>query len=155
MKKSIGFRCTPQEIHYCIISEEEYAYAVVDVDRIVVPKSLKQSNKLKYIRNIVLDILNEYEISYAGIRVSEPNSQSKKTHRLHIEGVILELFASSSLEKHYVGQISSISSLLNIPRQDFKLIIKGEIKFPAIERFCEHTKEQKEAILTALGAFSC
>jgi len=72
-----------------------------------------------------------------------------------MEGVILELFASSSLEKHYVGQISSISRLLKIPRSDFKLIVKGELDFPSVERFEEVNKEQKEAILTALGAFSC
>ncbi len=152
---TIGFRCTPSIIFYSIMDNQNDVITVIDVNKIIIPKSMTESNKLKYIRNTILDIINEYKIDIAGIRITESNSQRLNIERLHLEGVILELFASSCLIKHFIGQISNITRLLDVPRESFKKIVSGEQGFDDIPNFNEFNKEEKESLLTALGAFQC
>jgi hypothetical protein len=155
MKRTIGFRCTPQIIYYCIIQQNDDSLEIIDVNKIIVPKSMIEPEQLKYIRNTILDIINEYEIYNAGIRITESNSQTLSINRIHLEGVILELFASSCLNCYYIGQISNISKFINIPREDFKHIISGSKEYKQIDGFEKYSNEEKESILTAIGAFSC
>ncbi|UPL21865.1 hypothetical protein [Alcaligenes faecalis] len=146
----IGVRALPTEVVYCILDPEKSC--IVNVDKIVVPKSLDTPEQLKHIRLNLLDILREYEIKYAGIRVLEPTAQSVSVERVQIEGVILEAFASSKVEGYYVGQVSSISSRININRVDFKKYVDNELDFESVEGWGSFNKNQREAILCALGA---
>lgn len=151
--RSIGIRCSPQIINYAIIENSEEILSIVDANHITIPKSLELPDQLKYIRNTLLDIINEYSICYAGIRATEPNSQTISINRLYYEGVIIELFANSQICNYYIGYISNISSYNRIDRSDFKKIIDNEIPYSVIPDFSSFSKERKEAVLTALGSF--
>lgn len=154
MVRAIGFRCTPHKVYYAIIESNDSINSVLDVDCINIPKCLIVPEKLKFIRNNIIDIINEYSITKAGIRAIEPSSQQKSIDRIHYEGVIQELFASSCLSEYYVGYISNISKKINIQRNHFKEIISNRMEFTQIDNFRSHTVEEKEALLTSLGALS-
>lgn len=146
----IGVRASPTEVVYCVLDSSECS--IVTVDKIVIPKSLDVPEQLKHVRLNLLDILHEYEITHAGIRIFEPTARKIYIDRIQIEGVIQEAFASSSVKDYYVGQISSISARADIKRSDFKKIIDGDLDFPRIDNWNDFNKNEREAVLCALGA---
>lgn len=146
----LGLRASPTEVTYCIIDEN--AEKVVTIGEITVPLALNTPEQLKHIKLNLLDIIREYEIVKAGIRILEPTSQRIPIERVQIEGVIQEAFASSNLKSYYIGQISSISSRVKIPRTDFKKFIEGEKEFDRVENWEDLGAKQREATLCAMGA---
>jgi hypothetical protein len=124
----------------------------VNVERVRLPKALEAPEALKYVRNIILDILREYKIEAAGIRITESNSQHLDMRRIQIEGVIQEAFASSIIATYYVGQISNISAKVGIARADFKRYVEGEVDLELVENWDQFGGEEREAILAAMGA---
>lgn len=149
---TIGIRVKPNSVIIAI--HDTIENSIVNVENIKIPKALSTPEALKYVRNSILDILREYKISKAGLRIVEGSSQTLVIRRIEIEGVIQEAFASSMLSAYFCGQISTISAKLDIPRADFKRYIAGELEYENVENWSEHNKEEREAILTSLGAIN-
>ena len=153
--RSLGIRVTAKAIYFSIVEKNENEFSIINIELIKVPQALDFPSRLKYIRNTVLDILQEYEITFAGIRVVENTSQNISFERLQIEGVIQEAFASSSIASYFTGQMQSISRNISITTETYKEITneKGSA-FPTLENWelCKD-KDHKEAALVALGAF--
>ncbi|MDN7899076.1 hypothetical protein QZM82_23075 [Burkholderia cepacia] len=147
--RTIGIRAAPKAVTFVVFDAD--ADAVLNVEDIRIPIAFHTPEALKYVRNNLLDILREYGIERAGIRVTEPNAQSPNIARIQIEGVVQEAFASSLLKSYYVGQISSISARLGIERADFKRYVDGQLDWP-VENWASLRKEQREALLCAMGA---
>ena len=147
---TLGIRAKPCSVIIAVYDTERTS--IVNVEEIKIPKALPTPEALKYIRNSILDILREFKIEKGGLRVVESNSQTLKIRRIEIEGVIQEAFASSMLFAYFCGQISTITAKLRMERTDFKLYIEGTKIYEAVENWNDHSKEEKEAILTALGA---
>jgi len=147
---SLGIRAKPSEFAFAVYDSE--ANALVNVEIVKIPKALEAPDALKYVRNTILDILREYKIEAAGIRITESNSQHLNIRRIEIEGVIQEAFASSTLASYYVGQISSISAKVGIARANFKRYIDGEIDLDLVENWDQFGPEEREAVLAAMGA---
>lgn len=147
--KSIGIRVSPSKITFVVFDKD--SQSIVNVEALRIPIAFETPDALKYVRSNLLDILREYEVSYAGVRVTEPNAQSMNISRIQLEGVIQEAFASSQLKGYYVGQISSISARLGIPRTDFKLYVQGT-KSWNVEGWGSLDVEAREAMLCAIGA---
>lgn len=147
---SLGIRVKPCSVVIAIYNTE--SNSIVNVEDIKIPKALSTPESLKYVRNSILDILREFDIVNAGLRIVESNSQTLNIRRIETEGVIQEAFASSMLSAYYCGQISTITARLEIPRSDFKLYVEGKKEFENVENWDNHNKEEREAILTALGA---
>ena len=147
--RAIGIRAAPSAVTFVVY--DDAVKAVLNIEDIKVPVAFSTPDALKYLRNNLLDILREYAIERAGIRVTEPNAQQPSIERIQIEGVIQEAFASSNLKGYYVGQISSISARLSIERSDFKSYIDGTLNWP-VDGWTELKKEQREALLCAIGA---
>lgn len=148
--RSIGIRVQPTAVTFAIYDSEENAF--INIETLKVPKALTVPEGLKYVRNSILDILREYGISKAGIRIVESNSQRVDVTRVQIEGVIQETFASSTLEGYFCGQISNISSRIGIARTDFKKYVQGELLFDLIENWEQLNSHEREACLVAKGA---
>ena len=146
---SIGLRVEPKKITFAIIDLEKNE--ILNIEKLIVPISLDVPEQLKYIRLNLLDIISEYNVNVAGIRITESNAQTPNVERIQIEGVIQEAFASSSIEKYFIGQISSISAKLGFPRGDFKKYVENSLIFN-IEGWNELKAVEKEAIFVALGA---
>lgn len=154
MINAIGLRCTPHEIYYSVIQQTD-EMKVINADIILLPKSMNKSEQLKYARNTMIDVIREYNISKAGIRVYENTAQTFDRDRVYLEGVFIELLASVDLRCYYVGQISNISSRIGINRDCFKLIVQGKMPYTEIQNFDAFKLEHKESTLTAIGALLC
>ncbi len=144
---TIGIRAKPTAVTFVVIDGDE----VRNVEDIEIPRAFDTPDALKYVRNNLLDILREYRVEAAGVRVTESNAQSLNVARIQLEGVIQEAFASSSLKGYYVGQIASISARIGMDRTDFKKMVDGENKLK-IDSWETLSKEAREAVLCALGA---
>ena len=147
--RAIGIRAAPQAVTFAVYDSQEGN--LINVEDLRVPRAFHTPDALKYIRSNLLDILREYSIDSAGIRVTEPSAQSIHISRIQIEGVVQEAFASSALKSYYIGHISSISKRVGISRSDFKFFIDGSKSWP-IEGWSDLKKEQREAVLCAIGA---
>lgn len=147
--KTIGIRAAPKAVTFAVF--DTAAKAVLNVEELKVPMAFATPDALKYIRSNLLDILREYDIERAGIRVTEGMAQSANIERVQIEGVIQEAFASSMLNSYYVGQISSISGRIGIDRRRFKPLVDGD-EDPGVENWKNMSKAAREAILCAMGA---
>lgn len=146
---TIGLRASPRSVTFAIY--DSAAKAVLNVEEIKIPAAFDTPDGLKYIRSNLLDILREYQVDRAGVRVTEPSAQRPNMDRVQIEGVLQEAFASSTLSSYYVGQISNISHKLGIQRVDFKPLVEGEADYD-IENWSEMSREEREALLCAIGA---
>ncbi|MGF6706951.1 hypothetical protein [Pseudomonas frederiksbergensis] len=146
----IGVRASPTEVIYCVFDSNKNL--IINIGKINIPKSLGVPEQLKHIRLNLLDVLREYEVLEAGIRVLEPTAQSVSIERVQIEGVIQEAFASSNVKSYYVGQISSISSRVGIDRTQFKPLVEGETSLDGFENWHDLSKTEREAALCAIGA---
>lgn len=157
-KVSIGFRVSPNEIYYAILENTEDAYKFVSISNLKIPVSIDEPGKLSFIRNTVSTILIEYNILYAGIKLIEGNARSSINNtlifRFNVEGVLMELFSNSSIQKYFLGITSNIASVLKVKKekpQDMldKLIDVDELLTDAGKKV---TGDYKEAMLVALAA---
>ncbi|WP_195603666.1 hypothetical protein ACSVC9_02890 [Clostridium sp. LBM24168] len=121
---SIGIRVTPNEIFYSIVDENDDEYEIISISNIKIPRALDAPCKLSYIRNTIATIIKQYKITNAGIKLIEGNARasvnSSILFRINLEGVILELFANSTIQKYLLGLASSIASILKIKAKPVK-----------------------------------
>jgi len=152
---TIGIRATPKEIYFAIIEEKKGVNNVITIDKLILPIALNVPDKLNYVRKTIIDIINQYEVTKAGIKITEGNAQRLSIERISIEAIIQELFSSCTVVKYFGGNISKISKLLGLANNgDLKKIITGE-KIPAELDFLKHNKEkEREAIVSALAAIN-
>ena len=146
---TIGIRAAPTEVTFAVFDSE--ARSVVNVERIVVPSAFHWPEALKYVRSNLLDVLREYRVERAGIRLTETNAQSLNIQRIQIEGVIQEAFASSDLSGYYEGAIATIAARVGMERAAFKKMVEGANDLE-IANWDAMDEKKREAILTAMGA---
>ena len=154
MRRSIGLRATPNRIWISVIEAVEPGRLEQLVSTsLPVPEALRRSEQLRFVRQAVADTIAEYEAVVAGIRLVESVAKSISVPRLHLEGVIQELLASSTVKRHFYGPIATIARLLGEPRQVVKGYIDG-LSFRDIEGWSQMKPEQRESILVAVAAQS-
>lgn len=146
---TIGIRAGNRGITFAVF--DSIANAIINVEEIRIPAAFSTPDGLKYLRSNLLDVLREFSVESAGVRVTEPMAKTSYPERIQIEGVVQEAFSSSNLQSYYIGQISSISARLGIERDQFKPMADGD-KDPGIEKWKEMSKEGREATLCAMGA---
>jgi hypothetical protein len=148
--RTIGIRAKPAAFTFAVFDVSESR--IVNVETISIPQALYRPDALRYVRTTVLDLLREYDATQGCIRETEPTAHATNIERVQIEAVVQESFASSNLTKYFVGQISSISARVGIPRTDFKLLVSGEKAFDRVKNWAQFSVEEREAILSAIGA---
>jgi len=146
---TIGIRAAPSVVTFAVYDTE--CRRIVNVETIRIPAAFSRPDGLKYVRSNLLDILREFEVTNAGIRATEPSSQSFNIERIELEGVIQEAFASSNLAAYYVGHISSISARLGINRTQFRPYVEGTEEYD-VENWSTLSREAREAVLCSIGA---
>lgn len=154
---SLGIRVKKTEIFLSIYDNKNKE---ILQEKIKLPKIVDFPTKLKYLRFTLIDILNEYDIKFVGIKIAEQLAQKYQkcdTERVSIEGVIQESLATSDIKEYYIANIQSLSSILKIKPIYFKNLIDSADEFNKftkiyINNFNEKTNEQKrEAILIAIA----
>ncbi len=153
MDNVLGIRVEPKSVSYAIIKAENGLYNIEQIDVIKIPAALRVPEQLKYVRNTVLDIINQHKISIAGIRVAEGSSQNMNVDRICIEGVIQESFSSCNVKSYFIGRKISISSRLGIENASYDEYVSGQSNFDLVSNWTDATNNNKrEATLVAMGA---
>lgn len=146
----LGIRVSPKTIYFSIFDSNKKEFE--NIEQIIVPQALIIPEQLKYIRNNILDLLREYHIEKAGIKITEANAQSISIERLYLEGVIQETFASSQIYKYETLMLSGIASRLDTNAKELKKYIEKKPNNTGIEmEVSEFKKEEIEAILVAIA----
>lgn len=148
----LGLRASPQFVTFAIYSTSKSA--ILNVETMLISNAFAVPDALKYVRVNILDIIREYKIVKAGIRTTENNSPRLNIARIQLEGVIQEAFASSDLKGYYTGQSSAIASRCGFKSSMFLKYVNGDIDFENVENWKSLDKEQREAVLCAMGAQS-
>ncbi|MEP7375885.1 MAG: hypothetical protein ABI675_20990 [Chitinophagaceae bacterium] len=148
---TIGLRATPSQIWFAVVAHNT-DYKIITCDKLVLPIALNFPEKLNFIRKTFKDIIFEYGITTAGIRVTEPAAISTNATRISFEAVLQELLSSSTVYNYFIGQIANISAKIGFNRANFKRYIDDELNFDPIKEWSSFNKEQKEAILSAVAA---
>lgn len=153
---SIGIRVTPREIYYTIIDTHNDSSLT---QKLSISAALENDvpRQLSLIRTTLSSIIYDYDVSYAGIKTAEGNAKSYNTFRIHIEGVVQELFADSTVISYFAGTINSLASRLRIPSKVVSGFLKGDNSIKINQWKSEwdkiSNKEHKESLLAALAAF--
>lgn len=157
----IGLRVySNSKVYYAIIDKRPSgALKYRNVDFLNVPLALEPPDRFNFIRNIILDILIEYSVESAVLRLSEKPASltSSVVDRYFLEGVIQEALASCSVDKFRVGPISVLSGLLKWPRDDFKKYAEAEKHLDGFEwtkDWKKLSKEERESVLACLASLN-
>nr|DAM72563.1 MAG TPA: Protein of unknown function (DUF3010) [Caudoviricetes sp.] len=146
----LGIRVTPKKIYFSIFDKHNNEFKNIEV--IVVPQSLAMPEKLKYIRNNIFDLLREYHIQQAGIKITEANAQKMNIGRLYIEGVIQETFASSEIESYKTLMLAGMASKLQTSAKELKKFIEKQDNQTEIQmNVTDYVKEEIESMLVAMA----
>lgn len=144
----LGIRVSPNTASFIVYCNELKTLVCTDVIRI--PATLDTPEKLKYVRNNILDILRFYEVNHAVIRVTESNSKNLNIDRLYIEGVIQEALSSSEVERYFTIRKTTIMSALNLTKESYKSILDSKTNIKNIDN-SKFSSETNEALLAALA----
>ncbi|WP_262244377.1 hypothetical protein [Serratia liquefaciens] len=147
--KTLGIRVEPKRIWFSIYCTD--SSTVINVDKIIVPEILDTPEKLKVIRNNIIDIIREYDIKLAGIRMFEGNSKTISIERLFIEGVIQESFASSNLEDYTIFRLSSLAARFRVSSKALKDNIENGSELHGIKLKELTSKPERESLLASIG----
>ena len=149
----MGIRAKPNEIFFSILSSDG---EIVDIEKIMMPLSLNDPDRLKFLRNTILDTLREFDVKKAGIRVTEENSRTKDIRRISNEAVIQEALSSSSVTAYCRRKKQGICSKLGISTKEFDRLMEKASVFDNVKGWADLTsKEEKESLLVAMSAISC
>ena len=153
----IGIRVKPSEIYFSVINIDDNDNVEIEtIDKIKVPVSLDVPDQLSYIRTTLFSIVNEYNITNAGIRRMEDNSPSKKLEpiirRAYFEGVIQELISNCIIENYFSGKISKLGSLLGYKSNEIKECIDGTTNLFRVDEWDTYNLEERESILCAFAS---
>ena len=153
MTRSIGLRATPDQIWISVIeSSEQNRLELLVSASLPIPVALDPPDRLRFVRQAVIDTIAEYDVALAGIRLAEPIARSVDRSRLHIEGVLQELLASSTVISYFYGPIATIARLLGEEdRRVIKKYING-LPFGQIANWVKLVPSQRESILVAVAA---
>ncbi|MDU4883106.1 hypothetical protein [uncultured Clostridium sp.] len=153
----IGIRVSTSEVYYSIIKKNNKGFDVISISSIKVPKALEIPQKLSYVRNTLITIIEQYSIAYASMRVIEgaamSNINSTSLFRVNLEGVIQEVFAGSTIEEYDLACNSSVSSILKTSSKKI-LDIFNEINLNEkykTDRKCVLNDGHKEALVVAIA----
>ncbi|WP_324748768.1 hypothetical protein SH591_08600 [Sphingomonas sp. LY54] len=146
---TIGLRAAPRSVTFAVYDTD--VNSILNVEEIRAPAAFATPNILKFLRINLLDVLREYKVKRAGIRLAEPMAQSPNLERIQIEAVMQEAFASSTLDGYFAGPIATITARLGMERSDFKPHVEGQREYP-LEGWANMSPVQREAALCAVAA---
>ena len=157
-EKAIGFRVTPSEIFYSIVVNQKDEYEFISISSLKIPVAIDEPKKLSFIRNTVSTILLQYNIDYAGIKLTEGNARSgvknNSIFRYKVEGVLKELLSNSVTKNCVLGLSTNIAAILNIQKGKPAEMLDSILDTANLKTDVEKKISigHKEAILVALAA---
>lgn len=151
--RAIGIRVTPKRVFYAVVEmSTPTEIELLTVGDLPVPVALDLPDRLSFVRTTLLDIIAEFEVARAGIRLIEQTARRMPIERVNLEGVIQELLSGSDVEGYFAGAIARIGGLLEeSDRTRVKRYFEGE-DFMGVGNWQQRQPEEREAIVTAAAA---
>lgn len=153
----IGIRVGITDIYYSIIQKNNNEFDILSISSIKIPKALNIPEKLSYVRNTLITIIGQYNISYAAMRIIEgaamSNINSNSLFRVNVEGVVQEVFAGSTIRAYDLACNSSVSAILGTSSKKI-LDIFSELNLNGkymTDRECVLNDGHKEALVVAIA----
>lgn len=152
---AIGFRVSPSQVTYALVQGTPPDFSVLDVSAVQVPPALSPPRQLQFVRTALLDVMEEYGTTRAGLRLAELTARRTHPFRLNLEGVIQELMTSSAVDRFVAARINTIAALLGeTDRTVIKRLVAGELAPPYATNWGGLTEDEREAVLVAIAAAS-
>jgi hypothetical protein len=153
---SIGFRVSPTKVTFALVrGTPQLGFTLVEASAVNIPPALETPRQLQFVRTTLLDVMDEYAVTRAGLRLAEGTAQQRNPFRLNLEGVVQELLASSSVERFVAGPIATIASFLGIRNRTLiKELIAGEQVPEYSLDWMSLSGDEREAVLMAVAAAS-
>lgn len=136
-----------------VLEVEEGDFSVVTGDKIVTPQALTIPERLAHLRVVIHDIIGEYNIQRAGIRLIEITAENQSIERVRIEAVIQEALAGSTVRGYFTGRLNSIAARVpgNHSAADLKAILRSANPYLGIPDWSDFSVEMREALLVAIA----
>jgi hypothetical protein len=152
---AIGFRVSPSQVAYAIVRAAPPDFSVIDVSAVLVPLALSPPRQLQFVRTALLDVMEEYGTTRAGLRLAEATAQRTHAFRHNLEGIIQELMTNSSVERFITARIATIAALIGEKdRTVIKRLVSGELSPAYSANWGGLSEEEREAVLVAVAAAS-
>ncbi|AHG89830.1 hypothetical protein J421_2293 [Gemmatirosa kalamazoonensis] len=149
---ALGLRTNTTCVTYAVVAPGEPPQ-IRQVAFVRLPAALHVPEQLAFIRTTLLDIIREYGVTSAGVRVTEPMAKRPNVLRANIEGVIQELLGAGAVPSYFAGPLATIASRLRIAAGEIKSYATGErVPDGVADWKTEYDTEQREALLAALAA---
>ena len=147
---------SPSKVTFAIVQgTPSQGFTLLNASAVFIPPALETPRKLQFIRTTLLDVMDEYAVTRAGLRLAEGTAQQRNPFRLNLEGVVQELLASSNVERFVSGPIATIASLLGQrDRKVIKALITGEASPAYAMDWASLSVDEREAVLMAVSAAS-
>lgn len=152
--RSIGISVALQNIYYVITENDIITkkFSIFGCGNICVPKTLKISERLSFIRNTMITIIDNYKIYSVGIRTIEASTVgSVFLERIYIEGVLQELISNCTVTRFFAGDKLKIANILKIEVQVLSDIFNGYSNYFSLEEWDKTPLEVRECICCAIA----
>lgn len=96
---NIGIKISPEEIYYTVSKDINNNKEILFSSRIIVPKALDTPDKLSFIRNTLISVIDQYNVQRASLKVPKKDLRNNRLiDLLKLEGVMQELLSTSGVE---------------------------------------------------------
>lgn len=146
---SIGFKANKDKIVFVIYNDSNND---IVIDKVILPLFLNELEKLSYLRNTLLDIIREFNITNASIKCSENSAyiiqRKVNIERIQIESIIKEVLVSSGIKNYLILKNKEISEYLNMKEKSYsQAIIRKKSKNTTNLIYLTHINELQEKII--------
>jgi hypothetical protein len=149
IRVSVGKKMEKGTIFFSILKlNQNNEVTIIKNSCLKIPLALDVPEQLAFIRTNFHALITQYDIKLAGLRIVEHTAQSHIILRTHIEGVLQELFANSSVEKYALLNIPKMIGALGMQKDELKGCMQGD-DLLGIEDWGSMKTEERECVLTA------
>lgn len=116
--------------------------------------ALDLPDQLRFVRTTMLDVIEEFDVIRAGLKLVEHTAHGRHEFRLNLEGVLQEMLASSPVERYFAGRIDRLTFLLGEQSRPLvKQYIRGQQPFDRVPTWDQYRRvEVRESVLAAIAA---
>ena len=149
MKRALGFRAEPTQIHWAIVEGTSREPILIDHGKASAPVNLDEAPAFTWLSTRVKQIVEQHHPTVAAIRSAESTARGSNKdgprRRLRIEGVLLQTLDACGL-KVTMGALATISGKLGSRAK--KYIDADELRGVDISSLSANAKE---AVLVAVA----
>lgn len=148
--KSIGISLTATEVFISIGSCQQNKFSADRNERIRVPAALRVTDRLRYIRTLLLDFIALYHIELACVRIAGKYAAQASVQRVELEGIVQELLSSSSIKHYFIGTPTEIAQIAGLDVGNVPDYLSGKRDLTAIlDWHLPKRREEREALMAA------